>query len=119
MAEPISSIQEVDQYLRDLLFNIEESQNNLLGQLSPTVPDQYFQQILDILPTDIRAFIIFREPLDSGSPQEIEAVLAQFDQQMQEGYQLDRIESVGNQVVDLLNENGVTVQELEDYLNSL
>jgi hypothetical protein len=118
MSEPLQNIEAVEQYLRGLLFAVEADQEQYYNG-SPGVNPNDVASIFSVLPQEIRCFILFRDPLDSGSPQEIDAVIAQLDSQLQSNYEAQTIETVGNQVKDLIDAYGVTIAELETYLNSL
>jgi hypothetical protein len=118
MSEPLQSIEAVEQYLRGLLFAVEAEQEQYYNG-SPAVSPNDVTSIFAVLPQEIRCFMLFRDPLDSGSPQEIDAVIAQLDSQLQSNYEAQTIETVGNQVKDLIDAYGVTIAELETYLNSL
>jgi len=118
MSEPLQNIEAIEQYLRGLLFAVEaEQQQYYTG--SPAISPNDVASIFAVLPQEIRCFMLFRDPLDSGSPQEIDAVIAQLDSQLAANYEANTIQEVGDQVKALIDSYGVTIQELETYLNSL
>jgi hypothetical protein len=116
--DPLQNISEVDQYLRTMLLAIEAEQLPYFSG-SPAISPNDVQNIFNVLPQDIRMFCLFREPLESGSPIELDAVMAQINLQLQDNYEAQTIETIGNQVKDLIDSYGITIQELETYLNSL
>lgn len=116
--QPLQNISEVEQYLRGLLFAVEAEQAQYYNG-SPAVSPNDVSSIFAVLPSDIRCFMLFRDPLDSGSPEEINAVIAQLDSQLAANYEANTIQEVGDQVKTLIDSYGITIQELEDYLNSL
>jgi hypothetical protein len=118
MSEPLQNIEAVEQYLRGLLFAVEADQEQYYTG-SPAISPNNVASIFAVLPSSIRCFMLFRDPLDSGSPQEIDAVIAQLDSQLQDNYEAQTIETIGNQVKDLIDAYGITIEQLEDYLDSL
>jgi hypothetical protein len=118
MSEPLQNISEIEQYLEGLLFAVEADQEQYYTG-SPAINPNDVSNIFSVLPQGIRCFMLFREPLDSGSPEEINAVIAQLDSQLAANYEAQTIAAVGDQVKSLIDSYGITIQELEDYLNSL
>jgi hypothetical protein len=118
MSEPLQNIEAVEQYLRGLLFAVEADQEQYYTG-SPAISPNDVANIFAVLPSSIRCFMLFRDPLDSGSPQEIDAVIAQLDSQLQSNYEANTLQEVGDTVKALIDSYGITIQELENYLDSL
>jgi hypothetical protein len=109
MSEPLQNIEAVEQYLRGLLFAVEADQEQYYTG-SPAISPNDVASIFAVLPSSIRCFMLFRDPLDSGSPQEIDAVIAQLDSQLQSNYEANTVKEVGDQVKALIDSYGITIQ---------